>query len=67
MTSRKLAAFRLDPPVIEELQAVNDRDGIPISEQVRRALLAWLVDRGVTETARQGEQPARGPKARQQR
>jgi len=27
------------------LQAIKDRDGIPISEQVRRALRAWIEEK----------------------
>ena len=43
MTNRyKLAAFRVEPEILEGLQTVKDRDGIPASEQVRRALRAWL-------------------------
>jgi hypothetical protein len=30
------------------LRTVQDRDGIPISEQVRRALLLWAKHQGVT-------------------
>jgi hypothetical protein len=40
---RKLAAFRLDQEIIEALQRVKDRVGVPVSEQVRRALVDWLV------------------------
>jgi hypothetical protein len=29
------------------LEAVKERDGIPQSEQIRRAIRAWLVERGV--------------------
>jgi len=46
--ARKLAAFRLDTDILDGLQAVKVRDGVPVSEQVRRALLAWLEARGVT-------------------
>jgi len=47
-SARKLAAFRLDRDILDGLQAVKVRDGVPVSEQVRRALLAWLEARGVT-------------------
>jgi hypothetical protein len=45
---KKLAAFRLDPELIEGLQVVKDRTGAPIAEQVRRAIVAWLRSNGVT-------------------
>jgi hypothetical protein len=46
---RKLAAFRLDHDLLEGLQVVYDRDGILPSEQVRRAVRAWLEAKGVLE------------------
>jgi hypothetical protein len=46
-TTKKQAAFRIDPPILEGLQTVKERDGVPISEQVRRALRAWLEAKGV--------------------
>lgn len=49
---RKLAAFRLDLATLDALQAVKDRDGIPVSVQVRRALDAWLASRGITVAAK---------------
>jgi hypothetical protein len=48
---KKLAAFRLDPELIEGLQAVKDRTGAPIAEQVRRAIVAWLKANGITPEA----------------
>lgn len=40
-------AFRLPDDMIEALHTVKQRDGIPLAEQVRRALSAWLVERGI--------------------
>jgi Ribbon-helix-helix protein, copG family len=40
--------FRLESELLEGLQQVRERDGIPVSEQVRRALRAWLEVKGVT-------------------
>jgi predicted DNA-binding protein len=51
-SAKKQTAFRIEPEILEGLQAIKDRDGVPISEQVRRALAAWLEERGVTKTAR---------------
>jgi hypothetical protein len=38
--------FRLDEELLEALQRVKDREGIPVTEQVRRAIRAWLIERG---------------------
>jgi len=46
-SQKKQTAFRLEPEILDGLQTVKERDGIPISEQVRRALREWLEQRGV--------------------
>ncbi|MBM3818553.1 MAG: ribbon-helix-helix protein, CopG family [Acidimicrobiia bacterium] len=46
-SAKKQTAFRIDPDIMAGLQAVKERDGIPLSEQVRRALTAWLEQKGV--------------------
>lgn len=43
----RAATFRLDEELLDALQVVKERDGIPATEQVRRALRAWLEARGV--------------------
>jgi hypothetical protein len=43
-----MTAFRLEPDIIDGLNRVKDRDGIPFSVQVDRALRAWLDKKGVT-------------------
>jgi len=48
---KKQTAFRIDPEILEGLQAVKQRDGVPLSEQVRRALTAWLTGKGVNVKA----------------
>jgi hypothetical protein len=48
LTALRPANFRLEAELLEALQAVKDRDGIPITEQVRRAIVLWLQQRGVT-------------------
>jgi hypothetical protein len=40
--------FRLDADLMAGLQQVKARDGVPVSEQVRRAVRAWLKEKGVT-------------------
>jgi hypothetical protein len=39
--------FWMDPAQREGLQFVKERDGVPESEQVRRAVEAWLTAKGV--------------------
>jgi hypothetical protein len=50
MSPKELTAFRIDPDVMEGLRRVKDRDGVPISVQVDRALRAWLEEKGVSVT-----------------
>jgi len=38
----KILTFRPDDDVYNAMEALKDRDGIPFSEQIRRALRAWL-------------------------
>jgi hypothetical protein len=40
--------FRIEPDLLAALQAVKERDGIPISEQIRRALHGWLETVGMS-------------------
>jgi predicted DNA-binding protein len=50
VSPKKLAAFRLDAELIDGLQAIKERTGAPIAEQVRRAIVAWLEQNGVAKT-----------------
>jgi hypothetical protein len=45
MTPLKQTAFRIEPALLEQLLEIKRRDGIPISEQVRRALMTWVKSR----------------------
>lgn len=47
MPVRKLAAFMLDLDLITGLKAIQARDGVPQSEQVRRVIRAYLQEQGV--------------------
>jgi hypothetical protein len=47
VSPKELTAFRLDPAVLDGLRAVKDRDGVPLSVQVDRALRAWLESKGL--------------------
>lgn len=39
--------IRIDEELIDAMQSIRDRDGIPVSEQVRRAIQAWVETKGV--------------------
>jgi len=45
--TRRVSTFRLDEDLREGLEAVWQRDGIPPSEQVRRAIRTWLTSKGI--------------------
>jgi hypothetical protein len=51
-STKKQTAFRIDSEILDGLRRVKERDGIPLAEQVRRALQVWLKGKGVTTTAR---------------
>jgi hypothetical protein len=40
--SKEPYAFWISPDQKAELRAIKDRDGIPVSEQIRRAIDHWL-------------------------
>jgi hypothetical protein len=56
--AKELTAFRVAPELMAAMRRVKDRDGVPISVQVDKALRAWLTARGALK------RPTR-PKARQ--
>jgi predicted DNA-binding protein len=49
MSPKTFAGFRLEPEMLEGLRAIKERTGIPIAEQVRRAVLRWLEEQGAVE------------------
>lgn len=48
VTSKVRLNFWLDAQQREGLRAVKERDGVPESEQIRRAIAFWLEAKGVT-------------------
>ena len=44
----KPTTFRLETEIMDALAMIRDRDGVAVSEQVRRALKQWIADKGVT-------------------
>lgn len=66
MSRKELTAFRIAPEIMTGLRALKERDGVPISVQVDRALRAWLIGRkalkaetGVTARAFETGAPSR--------
>lgn len=51
MTSRRITTFRIDEELLEGLREVCEREGVPVPEQVRRAIRTWLESKGVIKKA----------------
>ncbi len=49
---RKLTNFLIDPDLMEGLKAVRERDGVAVSEQIRRGIRLWLESKGVIKAER---------------
>jgi len=47
MSPKTASTFRIEDDILDGLRTVKDRDGMPLSEQVRRALLMWLQSKDV--------------------
>ena len=47
MSPKEMTAFRIEPELMDGLRRVKDRDGVPFSIQVDRALRAWLKKKGI--------------------
>jgi hypothetical protein len=50
MSTRRRYSFWIDETQARGLKVVKERDGVLESEQIRRALNAWLRRRGVART-----------------
>jgi hypothetical protein len=47
MSPKELTAFRVEADIMDALRRVKERDGVPLSVQLDRALRAWLKDKRV--------------------
>jgi Ribbon-helix-helix protein, copG family len=47
LTPLKPTTFRLETEIMDALAEIRDRDGIAVSEQVRRALKQWIESKDV--------------------
>jgi predicted DNA-binding protein len=52
VTPKRPTNFRIDEELLEGLELLRERDGVPVSEQVRRAIQQWLVEKGVMKADR---------------
>ena len=51
-TPRKVMTFRIDDDLVDGMEKLWERDGIAVSEQVRRAIRAWLESKGIKDKGR---------------
>lgn len=67
MSPRRKYTFYIDDEQVAGLRAIRVRDGILTSEQIRRAIDAWIVAKGVTieKPAPRRVQPRRKASPRQ--
>lgn len=47
MTPLRPTNIRIDTELLDGLQFVLERDGVSVSEQIRRAIRMWLESKGV--------------------
>jgi hypothetical protein len=48
----RVTTFRIPDDLLDAMQALKARDGMPFSEQIRRALRPWLEAKGVLKAER---------------
>ena len=48
MSPKKLYSFKIDSEIAAALKRIKARDGIGESEQIRRGIVLWLKQQGVT-------------------
>lgn len=49
-SERRVTTFRIDDDLLDAMTALKHRDGIPYSEQIRRAMREWLERKGALKT-----------------
>jgi hypothetical protein len=45
----RVSTFRPDKDIMDAMEALKERDGMPFSEQIRRALRAFLIEKDVLQ------------------
>lgn len=51
MIRQTVLSFRPDDDIYEAMKLLRERDGVPLSQQIRRGLRAWLETKGVLQLA----------------
>lgn len=49
-TRERVVTFRPDNDTFEAMASLRERDGVPFSEQIRRALRMWLEEKKLMRT-----------------
>jgi Ribbon-helix-helix protein, copG family len=44
--AKRMKNFRIDEELLAGLERIKARDGVSVSEQVRRSIVAWLRSKG---------------------
>jgi hypothetical protein len=63
MTARRRVTFWIDVWQDAALKAIKERDGVPEAEQLRRAVTAWVEEKGIDlprEVSRRRAQQKKG-------
>ena len=50
--AKRITALRMDDDLLRAMRTLQQRDGISLSEQMRRALRPWLAAKGVIRAGR---------------
>lgn len=46
--AKRFTGIRIDEELLAGLEALKERDGAAVAESIRRAIRAYLVERGIT-------------------
>jgi hypothetical protein len=57
--TERVITFRPDEDLIEAMERLRKDEGVPFSQQIRRALREWLTAKGVMKTERPRVSPRR--------
>jgi hypothetical protein len=48
MSPKEMTALRLDPDVLKAMRQFKEREGVPVTIQIEKAVTEWLSRRGVS-------------------
>lgn len=58
---KRFTGIRIDEELLQALEALRERDGVPVAESIRRAIRAYLESRGAIGKA---DRPRVSPRKR---